>query len=486
MPRRPRPGSRRSSTSRPRRLSTTRRRPVSGRGWGRSCAPWRRMNEASGATASLRSSAWRRRSVKAFGANVPGVRPHRRRPRRSADSTRSVCAGERNASASLPTTSSPECSSARERSRTLSGCACGSTRAREGDEGHPSGQSSPARSLDRSAGRRARGGRRIRPERLRALDSRRLAARRGSGRPGVARAGDPGVQRAGGRLARLAAGVRRPGPAGRRPGVQTARSHDAGDRYRRRELAPGTYTVAWRVVSADSDPVSGAFVFHVLRRGVVAPSASIDALTGTSQAVDTLFTAARFFDLALLLLVIGGSTCSPWRFRPPRGGSPTALRDPGRFGRRPGARRADEHPAPGSRRERPLARRRALVEPVHGGSRDPIRGGPRRPVGAGGDPGADRPGAPPCGKPRPPAPHRPDARARGRALLDALAVGPRRHAGRARPRLRRRPRRLRGHVDGRPRLPRARAPPRRGGSVGAGHPGSAPFLDAGRRSRSWR
>jgi copper transport protein len=73
------------------------------------------------------------------------------------------------------------------------------------------------------------------------------------------------------------------------------------------ELAPGTYTVAWRVVSNDSDPISGAFVFHVLERGVGAANVSIDALTGTSQAVDVLFTAGRFFDLALLLLVVGGS-----------------------------------------------------------------------------------------------------------------------------------------------------------------------------------
>ena len=49
------------------------------------------------------------------------------------------------------------------------------------------------------------------------------------------------------------------------------------------ELAPGTYTVAWRVVSADSDPISGAFVFHVLERGVGAANVSIDALTGTSR-----------------------------------------------------------------------------------------------------------------------------------------------------------------------------------------------------------
>jgi copper transport protein len=71
-------------------------------------------------------------------------------------------------------------------------------------------------------------------------------------------------------------------------------------------LAPGTYTVAWRVVSADSHPVAGAFVFHVLRRGV-ATSLSFEELTGTSQAVDIAFTATRFFDLGLLLLVVGGS-----------------------------------------------------------------------------------------------------------------------------------------------------------------------------------
>jgi copper transport protein len=87
------------------------------------------------------------------------------------------------------------------------------------------------------------------------------------------------------------------------------------------ELAPGTYTVAWRVVSADSDPISGAFVFHVVERGVAA-NVSIDALTGTSQAVDVLFTAGRFVDFAFLLLSAGGSAVlvialpsAPWRVR---------------------------------------------------------------------------------------------------------------------------------------------------------------------------
>ena len=87
------------------------------------------------------------------------------------------------------------------------------------------------------------------------------------------------------------------------------------------ELAPGTYTVAWRVVSADSDPISGAFVFHVIERGVAA-NVSIDALTGTSQAVDVLFVTGRFIDFALLLLAVGGSAVlvvalpsAQWRVR---------------------------------------------------------------------------------------------------------------------------------------------------------------------------
>ena len=49
------------------------------------------------------------------------------------------------------------------------------------------------------------------------------------------------------------------------------------------ELPPGTYTVAWRAISADSDPISGAFVFHVQERGVQAAGISVDSLTGTSE-----------------------------------------------------------------------------------------------------------------------------------------------------------------------------------------------------------
>jgi copper transport protein len=74
------------------------------------------------------------------------------------------------------------------------------------------------------------------------------------------------------------------------------------------ELAPGTYTVAWRAISADSDPISGAFVFHVKERGATSSAVSIDSLTGTSKTVDVFFTAGRFFDFGLLLLALGGSS----------------------------------------------------------------------------------------------------------------------------------------------------------------------------------
>ena len=73
------------------------------------------------------------------------------------------------------------------------------------------------------------------------------------------------------------------------------------------DLAPGTYTVAWRAISADSDPISGAFVFHVQERGVQPAGISVDSLTGTSTLVDVFFTGGRFFDFALLLLTVGGA-----------------------------------------------------------------------------------------------------------------------------------------------------------------------------------
>ena len=73
------------------------------------------------------------------------------------------------------------------------------------------------------------------------------------------------------------------------------------------ELERGTYTVAWRAISADSDPISGAFVFHVQERGVQPGGISVESLTGNTSTVDAFFTAGRFFDFALLLLSLGGA-----------------------------------------------------------------------------------------------------------------------------------------------------------------------------------
>ena len=74
-------------------------------------------------------------------------------------------------------------------------------------------------------------------------------------------------------------------------------------------LADGTYTVAWRVLSADSHPIHGAFVFSV---GEPAGDAAgvieevLDAEAG-SEAVDLSLAVVRFVGLALILLCVGGA-----------------------------------------------------------------------------------------------------------------------------------------------------------------------------------
>jgi copper transport protein len=75
------------------------------------------------------------------------------------------------------------------------------------------------------------------------------------------------------------------------------------------DLADGTYTVSWRVVSADTHPVFGAFVFHV-----GAPGASPEGIVSevldqaeTPKSVSVLFTALRFLSFALLFACVGGT-----------------------------------------------------------------------------------------------------------------------------------------------------------------------------------
>ncbi|MFD7436859.1 copper resistance CopC/CopD family protein [Streptomyces sp. NPDC059861] len=88
-------------------------------------------------------------------------------------------------------------------------------------------------------------------------------------------------------------------------------------------LADGTYTVAWRVVSADSHPVSGAFIFSVGE-----PSATTAAVTGPTEdpATASLYNIARYAaygGLALLIgvavftsAVLGGPSAALRRFLP--------------------------------------------------------------------------------------------------------------------------------------------------------------------------
>ena len=75
-------------------------------------------------------------------------------------------------------------------------------------------------------------------------------------------------------------------------------------------LPRGTYTVAWRVVSADSHPVHGAFVFHVGKPGADAGGVAEEVLGGGSgsTAVSRSFTVTRFLSLVLILLVAGGAS----------------------------------------------------------------------------------------------------------------------------------------------------------------------------------
>jgi copper transport protein len=71
-------------------------------------------------------------------------------------------------------------------------------------------------------------------------------------------------------------------------------------------LAEGTYTVAWRFISADSDPISGAFVFHVGAPGANPGGIAAAVVKDSPAIVDVLYTAGRFFEFALILLCAGG------------------------------------------------------------------------------------------------------------------------------------------------------------------------------------
>jgi copper transport protein len=73
-----------------------------------------------------------------------------------------------------------------------------------------------------------------------------------------------------------------------------------------RRLARGTYTVTWHVISADSDPIDGAFTFHVGAPGPQPEGVAAQVLEDTPFVVSAVYTGGRFLDYALMLLCVGG------------------------------------------------------------------------------------------------------------------------------------------------------------------------------------
>jgi copper transport protein len=73
-----------------------------------------------------------------------------------------------------------------------------------------------------------------------------------------------------------------------------------------RRLPAGTYTVTWRVISADAHPVAGAFTFHVKSASPGGECAQVFG-EGTPGSIDALFKFTRALDFALILLVVGGA-----------------------------------------------------------------------------------------------------------------------------------------------------------------------------------
>lgn len=72
------------------------------------------------------------------------------------------------------------------------------------------------------------------------------------------------------------------------------------------KLAEGTYTVAWRVVSADSHPVSGAFTFSVGKPSLT--TATVDTGPAEDPATKSLYNIARYLAYLAAALLIGAAT----------------------------------------------------------------------------------------------------------------------------------------------------------------------------------
>ncbi|MFJ8939606.1 copper resistance CopC/CopD family protein [Streptomyces sp. NPDC102365] len=89
----------------------------------------------------------------------------------------------------------------------------------------------------------------------------------------------------------------------------------------RDDLPDGTFTVAWRVVSADSHPISGAFTFSIGEPS--ATTAAISAEPAVNPASGALYDIARYAAYAAVALLIGVTVfvlaCRPPSTQPLRG-----------------------------------------------------------------------------------------------------------------------------------------------------------------------
>jgi copper transport protein len=72
------------------------------------------------------------------------------------------------------------------------------------------------------------------------------------------------------------------------------------------DLPDGTYTVAWRAISADSDPIRGAFVFHVGAPGAHPEGIATQVSQDSPASLDVLYRGGRFLEFAFILLCAGG------------------------------------------------------------------------------------------------------------------------------------------------------------------------------------
>ena len=81
------------------------------------------------------------------------------------------------------------------------------------------------------------------------------------------------------------------------------------------QLERGTYTVAWRVISADSDPINGAWVFHVEEPGAQPSGVAAQVLEDTPFVTSAFYLGGRFLDFALLLACVGGTAALVYALR---------------------------------------------------------------------------------------------------------------------------------------------------------------------------